>query len=104
MRKRGNTSFLVFSLDEPVVLAKTKPASSEAKSHESSENGMVQGEISEELTGMAYVVRMNRDSIISEIEEEDVLNHGVAIENPLIGSVPTQEEIETELEQLLQAM
>ncbi len=104
LRKRGNTSFLVFSLDEPVVLAKTKPASSEAKSHESSENGMVQGEISEELTGMAYVVRMNRDSIISEIEEEDVLNHGVAIENPLIGSVPTQEEIETELEQLLQAM
>lgn len=104
LRKRGNTSFLVFSLDEPVMLPCTLQDKSPDGEQALVERVEAPDTINDELLGMAYVVRMNRESIVSKIQEDDILNHSITIENPLIGAVPTQEEIEAELEQLLQAM
>lgn len=104
LRKRGNTCFLIFSLDEPVILSGAQQDISPDSEQALEERVEAPDTISNELLGMGYVVRMNRESIISKIQEDDILNHSITIENPLIGSVPTKEEIEAELEQLLQAM
>ena len=111
-KKRGNTSFLYFDLDEPKVLERKSRKDSDVPVKEccNVEDARRTAEPETQISvesgafGLALALRNNRDRIISEISEEDLLNHGTIMENPLIGALPSHEEIIEELEQLLMSM
>ena len=50
------------------------------------------------FVGMAYALRASRDSVVASISESDLLDHRTMVVNPLIGEIPSQEEILEELE------
>ena len=120
-KKRGNTTFLLFSLDEPQILlgkqnekAKETEQSPEEQyiEYQEDEAGKSAGMVGytypdswgDSFVGMAYALRASRDSVVASIIESDLLDHRTMVVNPLIGEIPSQEEILEELEQLLQAM
>ena len=120
-KKRGNTTFLLFSLDEPQILlgkqnekAKETEQSPEEQyiEYQEDEAGKSAGMVGytypdswgDSFVGMAYALRASRDSVVASISESDLLDHRTMVVNPLIGEIPSQEEILEELEQLLQAM
>lgn len=45
-----------------------------------------------------------RDNVINRITEKDILQKGVLVENPMIGHIPSKDEIRSELEELLMTM
>ena len=51
-----------------------------------------------------YFIREQRDSMINAITEEDIEETGVVVENPVIGHIPSRQEIVNELEELLMTM
>ena len=111
-KKRGNTSFLYFDLDEPKVLERKSRKDSDVPVKEccNVEDARRTAEPETQISvesgafGLALALRNSRDRIISEISEEDLLNHGTIMEDPLIGALPSHEEIIEELEQLLMSM
>ncbi len=116
-KKRGKTTFLMFSLDEPqILLGKQQRKAKEAEDHyieyqEDAEPRSVgmggytyPDSWGESFVGMAYALRSSRDSVIASISESDLLDHRAMVVNPMIGEIPSQEEILKELDQLLQAM
>ena len=54
--------------------------------------------------GKSYAIRKRRDGIIKRVSGDDLLERGVIKENPIIGHIPSREEIETELDELLMSM
>ena len=54
--------------------------------------------------GKSYAMRKRRDGIIKRVSGDDLLERGVIKENPIIGHIPSREEIETELDELLMSM
>ena len=54
--------------------------------------------------GINYFIREQRDSMINAITEEDIEETGVVVENPVIGHIPSRQEIVNELEELLMTM
>lgn len=120
-KRRGNTTFILFSLDEPQILLDKKQKAAKVEKADGEEQfvdyqndeapktvGMAgytyPDSWGNSFVGMAYALRSSRDSIISSISESDLLDHRVTVVNPLIGEIPTQEEIHEELEQLLMSM
>ena len=101
-KKRGTTSFLYFDLDEPKVISQR--SSSDQNDAASCEDDSCSVEQSQLTHGLSFALRFNRDQIISQISEEDLLDHGTMMANPLIGVIPSREEIEEELQQLLMSM
>ena len=49
-------------------------------------------------------MRKKRDGLIDLLTEADIAEAGVVVDNPMIGKLPTREEVEDELEQLLMSM
>jgi len=101
-KRRGNTSFLYFDLDEPKVILPR--SSSDSGGKVVSENDYPNTEQNQFSGSLSFALRLNRDQIISQISEEDLLDHGTMMANPLIGVIPSREEIEEELQQLLMSM
>lgn len=54
--------------------------------------------------GMSYELRAKRDYAISSITGADITADGVIVENPLVGHIPTRQEIGEELDRLLISM
>ena len=54
--------------------------------------------------GINYFIREQRDSMINAITEEDIEETGVVVENPVIGHIPSRQEIVNGLEELLMTM
>lgn len=54
--------------------------------------------------GINYFIREQRDSMINAITEEDIEETGVVVENPVIGHIPSRQEIVNKLEELLMTM
>ena len=54
--------------------------------------------------GINYFIREQRDSMINAITEEDIEETGVVVENPVIGHIPSRQEIVNELEEPLMTM
>lgn len=120
-KKRGNTTFLLFSLDEPQILLgkqqrkDTEPVDEMEEQYIEYQSDEVPRSIGmagytypdswgESFVGMAYALRSSRESVVASISESDLLNHRTMVVNPMIGEIPSQEEILEELEQLLQTM
>ena len=81
--------------------------SPEADREEVEEETEEETEIPEEKIfqfGVSYAMRKKRDSIIKRLSEKDMSERGVVRENPLIGRIPTRQEIMVELDELLMSM
>ena len=125
-RKRGNSKMIMFFLDEPQILvgkrskdtvfdATTssaqyiayKVSDGESETQPIQADGIVRAypdEWRDTRIGMTYALRKRRDSLVDLITESDIAVNGTAVENPIIGSLPTKEEVAEELNQLLMSM
>ncbi len=119
-RVRGSQNMLMFYLDEPQIVgnkAAKKAAERYASDQESldtkyipfknselDENGNIRENAVNTRLGMMFANRKKRDEILDNITEEDISMRGVARINPYIGAIPSREEIEEELEELLLSM
>ena len=81
VRQRGNEKIIFFYLDDPKV--------SDEKNY---------------ISNLSNRLRQKRKSLMSLMTESDILTAGVSVKNPLIGDIPTKEEIWQELEELFQSM
>ena len=54
--------------------------------------------------GINYFIREQRDSMMNAVTEADIEETGVIVENPVIGHLPSRQEIVNELEELLMTM
>ena len=107
-RKYGDRIAMLFFLDEPQILIKNngmKPAG--GVNYIPYHKSELESEISEEKIhqfGVLYAMRKERDKFIKKISEQDMRECGRVRENPLIGHIPTRQEIMEELDELLMSM
>ncbi|MCE5235844.1 MAG: recombinase family protein [Clostridiaceae bacterium] len=125
-RERGDGRILLFFLDEPQIFVGRKERTTAG---ESSQSGYVQyipykeSKISVEANtdeaanvyaypdswershiGVSYALRKRRDRLADLLTEQDITEKGVIVENPMIGSIPSREQMLKELDQLLLSM
>lgn len=126
-KQRGGAKMMIFSLDEPQILVNRKdrekyesstgedqasqtarfiPYREEEASSEKVENVFCAypKEWKKNRMGINYFARKKRDSMINIVTEEDILEKGIVVENPMIGHIPAREEILNELDELLMSM
>ncbi len=119
-RNRGDQNMLIFFLDEPQIVS--NKASKKAAEALSEEQRMMpsryipykNSELLEEEAGSEewakrrfgrlYAMRKRRDDVIDGLSEVDIAERGLTVVNPLIGEIPSREEIAEELEELLLSM
>ena len=53
---------------------------------------------------MQYMLREKRNEAMSSVTADDIRRIGTEIENPLIGTIPKQDQILQELDELLLSM
>ena len=115
-RERGEHKLMVFFLDEPQIVASkaTKKAAETVAEeqkylasryipYKKNTDNDTENEL-KRRAGMLYEMRKRRDGLIDNITVEDMQETGVIVENPLIGKIPTREEVMDELEQILLSM
>jgi len=116
MRERGNQRLMIFFLDEPQIVAsnatrKAAESVAEEQKHlaaryipykksqlEQAEPDSKKGE------WISYALRKRRDGLLNNLSDVDATEQGVIVENPLIGKIPTRNEVMDELEQILLSM
>ena len=109
---RGNSKIMMFSLDEPQILVGKGAAQGTQYIHyttddepHKSDDGIIAYPLEwKRRCGMNSLIRKRRNTAFSGITEHDILNPGVGIINPLIGSIPDRQEILDELDELLLSM
>jgi len=115
-RERGNHKLMIFFLDEPQIVANkaTKKAAElveeEQKQlaaryipYKKSEIDSTEEEWRKRV-GKLYAMRKRRDSLIDSLSVADIAEQGTIVENPLIGKIPTRDEVMDEFEQILLSM
>lgn len=115
-RERGGYKLMIFFLDEPQIVANkaTKKAAEfvaeEQKElaaryipYKKSDVDNVK-EDWEKRVGKLYAMRKKRDGLIDSLSVADIAEPGTIVENPLIGKIPTRDEVMDELEQILLSM
>lgn len=111
-RKRGNRTAMLFYLDEPQILVgkggvKTACGMSAEGNYIPYRNADLKEEVDAEVAqrfGMAYAIRKIKDGVIENLSEKDMGQRGMVKVNPLIGKIPTKEEIYEELDELMMSM
>ena len=84
-RGQGNAKFLIFELDESRILT-----------------GRSQYE--QENCSMNLKCRLYRSKWVQSITVNDVMESGQVVENPMIGAIPSKNEVQRELDDLLMSM
>ena len=84
-RGQGNAKFLIFELDESRILT--------GKNQYEQEN-----------CSMNLECRLYRSKWIQSITVRDVMESGQVVENPMIGTIPSRNEVQRELDDLLMSM
>lgn len=120
-KERNGFKVLLFSLDEPQILVGNKPALEEDRNglsayisyrtdcnEQHSETGNIVHAYPQEWErrrfGVNSYARRKRDEAVAAITAEDILCTGRIIDNPLIGTIPSRQEILDELDRLLISM
>ncbi len=123
-KERDGKKFLLFALDEPQILpsAKDRKIFEELRLDSESVQYIPYKQDSpaipqmgitahhgypeewKQTFGMNYGVWKQRNKIISAITAQDISEPGIVTLNPLIGQIPTREEILYELDELLMSM
>ena len=102
-KERGNTKFLVFSLDEPRILTGKKYSDLGCNSVKYIRYKNNQNKTQIELD-TNYSLKKIRNKLTSTITEADISAQGTIVENPKIGKIPSKNEIQKELDELLKVM
>ena len=84
-RGHGNAKFLIFELDESRILT--------GKNQYEQEN-----------CSMNLKCRLYRSKWVQSITVSDVMESGQVVENPMIGAIPSRNEVQRELDDLLMSM
>ena len=84
-RGQGNAKFLIFELDESRILT--------GKNQYEQEN-----------CSMNLKCRLYRSKWVQSITVNDVMESGQVVENPMIGAIPSRNEVQRELDDLLMSM
>ena len=84
-QKRENAKFLIFELDESRILT--------GKNQYEQEN-----------CSMNLKCRLYRSKWVQSITVSDVMESGQVVENPMIGAIPSRNEVQRELDDLLMSM
>lgn len=107
-RKYDGKTAMVFFLDEPQILVgKGGVIAAGSANYIPYRKSELEKEIPEEKIfqfGVSYAMRKKRDSIIRKMSGTDIHEHGRVRENPLIGKIPSRQEIMYELDELLMSM
>ncbi len=122
-RTRGNSKIILFYLDEPQILVnKNDIASDDAENnftqyipYKNQEEQPTTYKTSKRYAfpeklakssnfGISIPLRRKRDKIIGNIDEQDIQEMGIRVENPLIGYIPTKDELWVEIEKLIASM
>ena len=121
-RKRGSLGIMVFYLDEPQILVDRKTRGSFSAEEDSPAVRYIpyhKGDHSVAVStpeGVAYPVgcsdsfgltltaRKRRDRVIHSLSEEEIGRQGTAVSDPLTDSIPSRQELLSELEELIQSM
>lgn len=115
-RERGNHKLMIFFLDEPQIVA-NKATKKAAELVEEEQKQLAaryipykKNEIDSteeewrKRVGKLYAMRKRRDSLIDGLSVADIAELGTIVENPLIGKIPTRDEVMDEFEQILLSM
>lgn len=111
-RRRGNRTAMLFYLDEPQILvgkkgAKTACGLSAEGNYIPYRNADLIEKADAEVAqrfGMAYAIRKLKGGVIENLSEGDMGQRGMIKVNPLIGEIPTKEEIYEELDKIMMSM
>ena len=108
---------MIFSLDEPLILTGKKESSCEGKNvqyipyttdeRESADEGATGNGYPESWKrriGMLSYFKGQRENKINRITEDDIRQEGIRAVNPLIGELPSRQELREEMERLLMSM
>lgn len=109
MRKCENGVAMLFFLDEPQILVgKTIVKAAEGGNYISYRNSDLQSTEPDKINvvrfGVSYALRKRRDRIIKNLSDSDLRERGIVRINPLVGKIPTKEELRAELDELLVSM
>ena len=124
LRERGAGKILFFYLDEPQILVGKRKKNIETierqesgiryikfKTDDDKEEFETDDAIlaypeyfEENVFGTSYALRRWRDRLFSNLTEADVREHGVVVDNPMIGTLPSRDEVNQEIQALLQSM
>ncbi len=115
-RERGNHKLMIFFLDEPQIVA-NKATKKAAELVEAEQKHLAaryipykKNEIDsteeewKKRVGKLYAMRKRRDGLIDGLSMADMAEPGTIVENPLIGKIPTRDEVMDEFEQILLSM
>lgn len=122
-RVRDDTPIIFFYLDEPqILLGKSTKQAVDAVSDEETEVVIIPykntGEVAQENIGTRFAypldlknqigtgfgVKTLRDRVTDIVTRADILNPGKSVVNPLIGVIPSHEEVSAELTAIYQSM
>lgn len=121
-RVRDYEKIIFFYLDEPQILVgkdkkrldavDTSDSVAKFIPYRESENEEGAGRVSavaypanwRNCFGISYEIKQKRDRVLDRISAEDIMYRGTKVTNPFIGSIPSMDELEDELEQLYNAM
>jgi len=128
-RVRGNSQMMIFFLDEPQILpGKGSSARSEDTASDNAQTSVkyipykrtensashdpvisdtsyaYPDEWGGDVFGTSYSMRKMRDRILESLTESDISVQGTAILNPMVGQIPSKDELLEEVNQLLMSM
>lgn len=122
-RVRGGERIIFFFLDEPQILvgkdkskvdatdstdsiAKFIPykESDQAEEGQAAVSAVAYPEMWRERFGVSYEIKQKRNGVLNAVSAEDICNRGRKVINPFIGVIPSQDELEAEVEQLYASM
>jgi hypothetical protein len=111
-RQRGDQKFMMFFLDEPLILVgkggvKTADGTAPGTNYIPYRNADISTDNEEDKKlrfGMSYGLRKMRNGIMDSLGARDVSAKGTVRTNPLIGEIPSRDEVLQELDELLLSM
>ena len=114
-RIRGNSSIMMFYLDEPQILVdkETKRQIENDNNHSAvryipyRNSEISVDDTNEEKAisfGVSVSLRKRRDHLIDNISKEDIEQSSISVINPMIGYIPSKDEIQQEIDDLLLSM
>lgn len=119
-KERDGAKIMIVSLDEPQVLVNQKAKEKlnivddgspiqyvQHKVHVAEDDKSFSAEVQRwhsRRFGVSLALKKRRDDAFAKISTSDIKQPMQIVDNPLIGSIPTREEIAEELDQLLMCM
>ena len=114
-RIRDNSCIMMFYLDEPQILVdKDTKKQLESEGNHSAvkyipyRNSELSVDTSDKSKiinfGVSVSLKKKRDRLIDNISKEDIEQNGVSVINPMIGYIPSKDEIQQEIDDLLLSM